>query len=412
MSIILNGQNGETPAQWTTATRPASPNTGQYGYNTTTNALEYYNGSAWTSSGGQTTAAVQTSSFTAASGYIYPVNTTSAAITVTFPASPSAGNQITILDYAGTASSNNITIAPNGNKINGATSNFVISVPRQAYTFVYVDSTQGWLLSSQQYSLNPPSYAVSALIVAGGGGGGANAGAGAGGLIYLVNQTLTSGTTYSIVVGAGGNGGASPTSGGNSSAFNNTAIGGGGGNLTAGGSGSGAPASSGSVSAGGLGTAGQGNNGGSNGNNSPPFPGGGGGGAGAVGGSGSGNNSGAGGNGIAYSITGSSVYYAGGGGGGVYQSPGVAASGGLGGGGTGTSSASGQGTAGTANTGGGGGGGGNAASGGYGGAGGSGVVILSIPSVSYSGVTTGSPTITTSGTNKVLTFTSSGSYTA
>jgi hypothetical protein len=40
------------------------------------------------------------------------------------------------------------------------------------------------------------------------------------------------------------------------------------------------------------------------------------------------------------------------------------------------------------------------------------VVILSIPTVNYSGITTGSPTVTSSGSNKILTFTSSGSYTA
>jgi hypothetical protein len=44
--------------------------------------------------------------------------------------------------------------------------------------------------------------------------------------------------------------------------------------------------------------------------------------------------------------------------------------------------------------------------------GGSGVVILSVPTVSYSGTTTGSPTVTTTGTRTILTFTSSGSYTA
>jgi hypothetical protein len=40
------------------------------------------------------------------------------------------------------------------------------------------------------------------------------------------------------------------------------------------------------------------------------------------------------------------------------------------------------------------------------------VVILSIPTSSYTGTTTGSPTVTTSGANTILTFTSSGSYTA
>jgi hypothetical protein len=47
-----------------------------------------------------------------------------------------------------------------------------------------------------------------------------------------------------------------------------------------------------------------------------------------------------------------------------------------------------------------------------GGSGGSGVVILSIPTAKYSGTTTGSPTVTTSGANTILKYTASGSYTA
>jgi hypothetical protein len=43
--------------------------------------------------------------------------------------------------------------------------------------------------------------------------------------------------------------------------------------------------------------------------------------------------------------------------------------------------------------------------------GGSGVVILSMPLASFSGITTGSPTESTSGVNKILVFNGSGSYT-
>jgi hypothetical protein len=73
-----------------------------------------------------------------------------------------------------------------------------------------------------------------------------------------------------------------------------------------------------------------------------------------------------------------------------------------------------NGNPGTANTGGGGGGGRKSTDGTItaGGAGGSGVVILSVPTANYTGTTTGLPTVNTSGSNTILTFTASGSYTA
>ena len=67
-------------------------------------------------------------------------------------------------------------------------------------------------------------------------------------------------------------------------------------------------------------------------------------------------------------------------------------------------------TAGTNNTGGGGGSPGENLSTGTNG--GSGVVILRMPTANYSGTTTGSPTVSTDGTDTILTFTGSGSYTA
>jgi hypothetical protein len=265
----------------------------------------------------------------------------------------------------------------------------------------------GWV------TLSAVSYSVTALVIAGGGGGGNNkgGGGGAGGFLTSTTNSLTSGQTYTITVGAGG----AAAAAGSNSAFASflTSTGGGYGgsegsrNGVTGGSGGGA-CRTGSI---GTGTSGQGNNGGSGVESSPYFGGGGGGGAGAVGQNcPAGATGGAGGSGLASSITGSSVTYGGGGGGGVFNTSGsgFGGAGGSGGGGAAGNDLA-NGTAGTVNLGGGGGGGGN---GGNGASGGSGVVILSIPTASYTGTTTGSPTVTTSGSNTILKYTASGTYTA
>jgi len=51
MSIILDGTNGEVFPSWATSGRPASPATGQTGYNTSSNILETYNGTSWVAGG-------------------------------------------------------------------------------------------------------------------------------------------------------------------------------------------------------------------------------------------------------------------------------------------------------------------------------------------------------------------------
>ena len=88
---------------------------------------------------------VKTANFTAVSGNAYPVDTTSAAITVTLPASPSAGNIVQLTDYAGKFATNNLTINPNGNKINSSTSSISLAINRESVAIVYVDATQGWI---------------------------------------------------------------------------------------------------------------------------------------------------------------------------------------------------------------------------------------------------------------------------
>ena len=372
--------------------------------------------------GGLSWQSVQTGNFTAVSGNGYPVNTTSAAITVTLPASPSAGNIVQLTDYAGTWATNNVTVAPNGSKINGGTAAFPATSARESLAFVYIDATQGWLVYSGVNAINPGTYSASYLNVAGGGGGGSNGGGGAGGLLSG-STSFAPGVTYSVVVGAGGAGigssGTIATNGSNSTITGLTAaVGGGGGAswastaLTAnsGGSGGGAGASdSGGNGTPGSSTFGQGNTGGIGFLGSTVNAGGGGGGAAAIGGNATSRIGGNGGAGASSSITGSAVNYAGGGGGGT-GSTNTAGTGGAGGGGNGAVATTGS--AGTANTGGGGGGGGYSGVFNSGGAGGSGVVILSVPTAFYSGTTTGSPTVTTSGSNTIIKFTASGSYTA
>jgi hypothetical protein len=95
------------------------------------------------------TGSIKTTAFTASANEGYFCNTTSAAFTATLPASPTAGDVIGLKDYADTFDTNNLTINANGNKIQGSTTNFVISVEGTAATLLYIDSTKGWLLVDQ-----------------------------------------------------------------------------------------------------------------------------------------------------------------------------------------------------------------------------------------------------------------------
>ena len=90
--------------------------------------------------------AVITSNTTMVAGRGYFVNTTSGAITMTLPASATRGDEVWIVDYAATFDTNNLTVARNSHKIQGATSDLTVSTERAGFTLVYVDATQGWLL--------------------------------------------------------------------------------------------------------------------------------------------------------------------------------------------------------------------------------------------------------------------------
>ena len=99
--------------------------------------------------GGTSWQAVKTGDFTAAAGQGVFCDTSSTAFTLTLPASPAIGDEVSFVDYAGTFDSNNLTIGRNSSKIHGATENLTIAVERAANTLVFTDSTQGWLLKSK-----------------------------------------------------------------------------------------------------------------------------------------------------------------------------------------------------------------------------------------------------------------------
>jgi hypothetical protein len=375
---------------------------------------------------------VKTTGFTATANKGYFCNTTSAGFTVTLPATPSAGDEVIILDYAGTFDTNALTINPNSNKIEGATDNLALTGEREGARLVYIDSTQGWLaysgINEGTDALAPVPYSINFLVVAGGGGGGSVGGGGGAGGYRTSTQSFSAGTVITVTVGDGGAGSGAGAQAdgiqGSSSSISGsglttiTSAGGGGGASdtgsetgTTGGSGGGGCQTQNANRAGNTPSTSpsQGNDGGT-GVNSGQYGSGGGGGSGAVGVNGTTSAAGNGGAGTASSITGSSVTRAGGGGGGSFNT-GTGATGGTGGGGNGGNQSNAA-TSGTINTGSGGGGGDYISnSRGASGAGGKGVVILSLPIANYSNTTTGSPTVTESGSNKILVFNGSGSYT-
>jgi len=249
----------------------------------------------------------------AVAGNGYFIDTTSNAHTINLPGSPSAGDTIAIKDYAGTFGSNNLTIGRNGNNIQGAANDSLISTNRASVVLVYIDATKGWLFTNESNvaDLGEPLFTVATggtittsgdfkihtftgdgcfvvsqvgnpaggpavvdyLVVAGGGGGGAGStsGGGAGGFreshstpvsgCYTASPLATptgitvSATTYPISVGSGGAGsdstGANGSNGSNSIFSTITSAGGGGGGSD--GSGAGSPGGSGGGGANGSG---------------------------------------------------------------------------------------------------------------------------------------------------------------
>ena len=97
---------------------------------------------------------------TMVAGRGYFVNNTSAAGIVKLPLSASAGDLISIKDYAGNFGTNNLTIQRNGHKIQGVANDSSISTNRASLSLVYVDATKGWLYTNESNvaSLSSPLF--------------------------------------------------------------------------------------------------------------------------------------------------------------------------------------------------------------------------------------------------------------
>ena len=219
------------------------------------------------------TTTVKTGDFTAVAGEGYFVNTTSGEIDVALPAG-TAGAVVAVKDYLNTFDTNNCILVPNGSdKIGGDTNNAILSTEGLAVTLIFVDSTQGWLITDDglqsvaptnpfiaatggtitntptcrihtftgpgtfsvtKLAISPTNNVVGYAVVAGGaGGGGASrgGGGGAGGFRegrtnpvtpYTASPLVDAGipvsiTCFPISIGAGGAAGTSSADGGQGS---------------------------------------------------------------------------------------------------------------------------------------------------------------------------------------------------
>ena len=78
------------------------------------------------------------------------VDTSAGAITVTLPANGGLflNDTIQIIDIAGQASTNNITLSRNSSKINNIADDFTIDINYAVITIIYTGSTYGWIVSN------------------------------------------------------------------------------------------------------------------------------------------------------------------------------------------------------------------------------------------------------------------------
>jgi hypothetical protein len=119
-----------TTSEVTTATLAAVATTGSYADLTNVKKEESFE--------------ITTASFNAVAGGRYGINTTSSSVTATLPATPVTGDAIFFIDVAGKFSTNNFTIARNGNTIMDLAGNLIVSSDYESFGLCW--NGTAWIL--------------------------------------------------------------------------------------------------------------------------------------------------------------------------------------------------------------------------------------------------------------------------
>lgn len=118
--------------------------------NPTTGNIDVYNNAQWNALAFKqkwTTISSATAIGTTGNDLGFWANTTTGSFTISLPSNPVSGyTNIYVGDYAGTFGTNAVTVAGNGNSINGGavSGSIVLNAANTVVEFLFVDATQGW----------------------------------------------------------------------------------------------------------------------------------------------------------------------------------------------------------------------------------------------------------------------------
>jgi hypothetical protein len=101
----------------------------------------------------EVTAASKTA-YTAVAGDQIGVDTVANIVTITLPASPSQGDEVTIMDVSASNgfATNKCVVARNGSNIQGGTSDLDLTADNQCVTLIFTTATKGWQIKTNSTS--------------------------------------------------------------------------------------------------------------------------------------------------------------------------------------------------------------------------------------------------------------------